>query len=129
MFSFGAASKMILLKFLIRLVRFAGFLVRHFIPHTMDEMIREAITQKKLLTFDYDGYRRIVESHVYGRKNDRNGILAYQIRGKSSSGKLEWKRMYMKRITNMRVLDETFPGMRPVTGLHSSWDFHYFIVD
>ena len=129
MFSFGAASKMRLLNFLSRLFSFAGILGRYFAPRTRDEMIREAISEKKLLVFDYNGYHRIVESHVYGRKNDKNGILAYQIRGQSSSGGLGWRRMYMKKITNMRVLGETFPGRREVTGLHSSWDFKYFIVD
>ena len=129
MFSFGAESKMMLLNFLARLFSSSDILGRYFASNTSDAMIREAISEKKLLCFDYDGYRRIVELHVYGRKSDRNGIMVFQIGGQSSSGRLGWKRMYMKKITNMRVLDETFPGMRPVTGQHSLWDFIYFIVD
>jgi len=129
MFCFGAASKMRLLKFLTRLVRFSGFLDRYFMSRTMDEMIREAITEKKLLVFDYDDYHRTVEPHIYGRKNDRNGMLVYQLRGQSSTGELGWKRMYMNKIANMKVLDEMFRGKREVPGMHSSWDFHYFFVD
>ena len=102
---------------------------RNPVHRTMDEMIREAITEKRLLAFDYDGYHRIIESHIYARKHDKNGILAYQIDGKSSSGELGWKRMHMKKITNMRVLDETFSGIRPVTNWHSAWDLFYLIVD
>lgn len=129
MFGFGAMSDMIVSKFLSRLVWLAGFPVRYFIHRTMDEMIREAMSEKKLLAFDYDGYNRIAEPHVYGRKSDQNGMLVFQIGGQSSTGNLDWKIMYMKKMTNMKVLDKTFPGMRETTGMHKSWDFYYFLVD
>ena len=96
----------------------------------MDEMIRQAINEKKLLGYDYDGYNRIVEPHVYGNKDGEDAILVYQVRGQSSSGGLpNWRRMHMKKITNMMVLDETFPGKREVPNEHSAWDFIYLIVD
>ena len=99
------------------------------IPHTIDGMIRKAINEKRLLGFYYDGYYRIIEPHVYGNKNGKDGMMTYQVRGKSSSGVLGWKRMYLEKMTNMRVLRERFPGKRLVTGKHSSWDRKYFIVD
>lgn len=129
MFSFRTASKMMRMRFQSGMLYSAKFLDRLLTPFTMDEMIRWAITEKKSLEFDYDGYPRIVEPHIYGRKNEKNGILAYQTRGQSSDGELGWKRMHMKKITNMRVLGETFPGIRPVSGWHSSWDLIYLIVD
>ena len=98
-------------------------------PHTIDGMIRKAINEKRLLEFYYDGYYRIVEPHVYGNKNEKDGMMTYQVRGKSSSGVLGWKRMYLEKMTNMRVLRERFPGKRRVTGKHSSWDEIYLIVD
>jgi len=55
--------------------------------------------------------------------------MVYQVRGKSSFGVLGWKRMYLEKMTNMRVLRERFPGKRQVTGKHSSWDLIYLIVD
>lgn len=111
-----------------RILDFIHFPERNM-PHTMDGMFRKAICEKRLLKIEYDTYCRIVESHVYGRKNGKDGILSYQIRGKSSSGILGWKRMYSPKITNMRVLRERFPGKRPVKGNHSSWDKFYDIVD
>lgn len=96
---------------------------------TKDEMIREAITEKKLLMFDYDGFHRIVEPHVYGRKNNEDEILAYQTEGQSSSEELGWRRMSLNKISNMQILDKKFPGKRDVTGNHSVWDVTYCIVD
>jgi hypothetical protein len=120
---------MILLNFLSILFGSINFLKRYFIQNTTDEMIRHTISEKKLLMFDYNGYCRVAEPHVYGRKGCKNGMLVYQIRGQSSSGQLEWKIMYTKKMTNMRILDETFQGMRPTFHRHREWDLVYFIVD
>ena len=116
-------------KFLSRLFWLACFPIRHCIHRNMDEMIREAMSERRLMSFDYDGFHRIAEPHVYGRKNDGNGILAKQTGGESSQEELGWRRMYLRDMTNMKVLDETFPGKRETTGMHSSWDICYFIVD
>lgn len=95
----------------------------------MDLIIRKAINEKKLLDYNYDGHHRIVEPHVYGRKDGEDSILVFQLRGQSSSGGLpNWRRMNLKGITNMTMLDETFPGRRPVSGPHSSFDRTYSIV-
>lgn len=116
-------------EFLSRLVWFAGFPVRYFIHRTMDEMIREAMSERKLLAFDYKDKPRIVQPHVYGRKNDGNGILAKQTGGESSQEELGWRRMYLRDMTNMKVLDETFSGKIDTVGEHSPWDIYYYIVD
>ena len=91
-------------------------------------MIRKAIQEIMLLEFDYQGFHRIVEPHVYGQKFGKDGMMVYQIRGKSSTGYFGWKRMYLKEITNMKILDETFSGRRIVSGRHSSWDTIYLVV-
>ena len=116
-------------KFLSRLFWLACFPVRHCIHRNMDEMIREAMSERRLMSFDYDSYHRIVEPHVYGRKSDQNGMLVFQTGGQSSTGNLDWKRMYMKKMTNMKVLDKTFLGKREVSGRHVPWDIFYYIVD
>ena len=118
-----------LLNFMPWWFSFAGIIGKYFATNTRDVMIREAISEKKLLVFDYDGYHRIAEPHVYGRKDNKNEILVYQIGGKSSTGELKWKRMEMRKIANMRVLNKAFPGIRPSKGRHSPWDFIYHIVD
>lgn len=128
MFSFRAMSRIKHLKFLLGMFLFVNISDRYFVSWTKDEIIREAITERKLLVVDYDGYSRIVEPHLYGRKNQRNGIMAYQIGGHSSDGELGWKRLYMNKISNMSILDEKFLGMRETVN-HSAWDLIYLIVD
>lgn len=117
------------LKLQYKMIGFAGILGSDSIQRTMDEMFREAMSEKKLVSFDYDGFHRIAELHVYGRKSDKNGVLAYQIGGQSSSGELGWKIMYVNKITNMKILDETCQGKRETTGMHTSWEIRYFVID
>lgn len=59
---------------------------------------------------------------MYGIKDGKYSILAYQIGGKSSSGKMGWKRMFLEKIVSLEITDKTFPGPRETTGAHSSFD-------
>ena len=129
MFSFRAVPKIRHLRFLLGMFLFVNISDRYFVSWTKDEMIREAISEKKLLEYDYDGHHRIVEPHLYGRMNEKNGILAYQTGGESSSGHLGWKRMYSEKISSMRILEEKFDGKREVSGRHSVWHHIFFVVD
>jgi len=97
---------------------------------SMDDLIKTAITNKQLLEFDYHSHHRITEPHKYGEKDSKYAILVYQIRGGSSSGGIpEWRRMFLNEISNMKILDETFPGKRPnSSGKHSSFDRTILIV-
>jgi len=95
-----------------------------------EDLIQSAITNKKLLKFNYHDYERIAEPHVYGVKDGREALLVYQIEGGSSSGGLpEWRRMFIDEISDMEILDRTFPGQRPTSGKHSSFDTTIFVVD
>ncbi len=129
MLSFQPVSELRQRIFQYGIFLFFGIQDDMLIRRTHDEMIRKAITERKLLTFQYDDLDRIVEPHVYGRKNEKNGILAYQTGGSSSSGVLGWKRMYFAKIANMRILDEEFDGKREIAGKHSPWDIVYHVVD
>lgn len=96
----------------------------------MDDIIKTAIFEKKLLEFTYDGLQRIAEPHVYGVKDGKYELLVYQIRGQSRSGGLpNWRRVELRKISNMRILDESFPGSRPtLSGKHSNFDTTIAIV-
>lgn len=96
--------------------------------YKMEEIIKQAINEKRLLEFYYENHRRDVEPHIYGRKNGQYGILAYQVGGESSSGKMEWKRMYLDKIIDLKISEKTFSGKRDVTGPHSEWDEKILIV-
>ncbi len=87
----------------------------------------QAIEQKRLLEFTYDGYLRVAEPHVYGIKNEKYQLLTYQVRGQSSKPEdlPEWRRFDLDQILGMRILDDHFPGPRD----YSAWrDPHFDVV-
>lgn len=89
----------------------------------MEEIVMQGIREKRMVKFVYEGHRRVAEPHVYGIKNGRRGILAYQTGGSSSSGEMGWKRFYFDKISGMETTDDEFPGPRPYpSGKHSEWD-------
>lgn len=54
----------------------------------MREGIAAAIREKRLVEFEYRGHARVCEIHIFGQKDGRDQILAYQVDGSSSSGGL-----------------------------------------
>ena len=54
----------------------------------LDEQIRFAIANKRLLQIVYDAHARTVEPHDYGMKNGARRLLTYQVAGGSSSQNL-----------------------------------------
>jgi len=98
-------------------------------PTAKEEIIWYAILGKRLLSCNYKGHHRVIEPHVFGMKNGGDQLQIYQIRGESSQGKiLGWRRLKLEEITNLEILDETFPGRRKVKDLHSRFDKIYVIV-
>ncbi|WP_016951559.1 WYL domain-containing protein [Anabaena sp. PCC 7108] len=91
---------------------------------TKIEIIKQAITQRHLVDFYYQGLHRIAEPHILGFKGGVIQVLVYQIRGKSSSLKLpDWRRMNLDDISGLQILNETFIIQAPsLSNHHSSWD-------
>src|SRR5437868_13298041 len=80
----------------------------------MDAQIVNAIENRQLLRFTYDGGERVVEVHCYGRTSKGNdAIHAYQVRGYSSTGRMGWKLFTLAEASSMQLLEETFDGPRP----------------
>ena len=48
---------------------------------SMEQTIIDAIDTKKMLKFDYHDHQRIVEPHVYGIKDGKKSLQAYQTGG------------------------------------------------
>jgi hypothetical protein len=96
----------------------------------MEELITQAINQKKFIQFIYQGRLRVAEPHVLGVTNSIKQVLCYQTGGHSSRGNLpDWRRFDLHEIVNLTVLDATFPGQRPYpSGRHSSFDRRIAIV-
>lgn len=97
----------------------------------MHDIIIQAINEKKVVKFDYHGFDRVAEPHVYGTLNGIKSILTYQIRGGSKSGGLpQWRRVNLDEIHNFVITEETFPGRRPFpSNKHASFDERFAIVD
>ena len=96
----------------------------------MDALIRQAMTEKRLLEFLYQGYARIAEPQVYGRKGGIVQMLVFQVGGGSKSGRLpDWRRVDLPKCSGLRMLKDTFAGRRDnPSGEHSPWDEIFAIV-
>ena len=68
----------------------------------------------RLLSFTYDGYQRVVESHCYGITTAGNeAIRCYQVSGGSSSGKVpDWHMMTTNKIVGLTLSQDNFSAPR-----------------
>ena len=96
----------------------------------VNPLIWAAIEQKRLLRFRYKNRERIVEPHDYGIHNGLIKLFGYQV-GSSSSQKLpNWRWAEQDLISNIQLLDRTFPGGRPTkSGKHHKWDRLFITVE
>jgi hypothetical protein len=90
----------------------------------VDALVRLAITRKRLIKFSLQGHARLAEPHDYGIRGGVPQLLAYQIGGSSKSGKLpDWRWVVLSEVSDLRVLDDSFPGgRRAVYGKHNQWE-------
>jgi hypothetical protein len=91
--------------------------------NVVDELLRTAIEHRRLVRLHYRNKDRVLEPHDYGVKNGSAKLLGYQVAG-SSSGKLpNWRWIEIDLISDLRLLNRTFPGGRPIpSGKHHKWD-------
>lgn len=57
----------------------------------VDELLRTAIQQKRLLQVTYQGKPRIIEPHDYGVHNGTVKLLGYQLSGASRGPLPNWR--------------------------------------
>lgn len=77
--------------------------------------IATAIQGRNLLSFMYDGFRRIVEPHTFGMDTKGHMALrAYQVGGGSDSGEnVGWKLFHVQEMRSVLVQPQAFAGPRP----------------
>ena len=80
--------------------------------------IIEAIRSKRLIAFDYNGVRRVVEPHTYGLdKWQRKVLCAFQIeasgRIEASGGSDGWRTFVMAKASQLRLDPRRFEQPRP----------------
>jgi hypothetical protein len=89
----------------------------------IDELLRTAIDHKRLIRLSYQNKHRIIEPHDYGILNGSVKLFVYQVGGSSSGNLPNWRLLETDQISDVHVLNQTFPGGRPTpTGKHHKWD-------
>jgi hypothetical protein len=93
------------------------------VKSSVDNAVRTAIQQTRLIRFLYQNTERIAEPHDYGIQNGSIKLLVYQVGGSSSGPLPNWRWIEVDAISDVELLDQTFPGGRPTpSGKHSKWD-------
>ena len=82
----------------------------------MSSRICEAVQEKKVIEFHYDGQYRNVEPYCHGRsKKGKESIRGYQIAGGSNSRRIPfWRLFTVAKMGDPTLTDETFVGNRPL---------------
>jgi predicted DNA-binding transcriptional regulator YafY len=88
---------------------------------TVDERLRFAITNKRLVKLTYSGSVRVVEPHDYGVQKGSDRLLGYQLQ--TAPG---WRLFDVAKIEELAVLDTAFKGSRGASHQqHHRWDTVY----
>jgi hypothetical protein len=84
-------------------------------PRQIELRICEAIRSRQILTFDYDGYHRVVQPYCHGfTSTGMESLRALQIKGGSRSGLLGRGKIWtVAKMQNLRVAAETFEADDP----------------
>jgi len=80
----------------------------------MNQIICDAIHNRRVLKFTYHGHPRVVEPHAYGLSQAENEVIrCYQTGGTSRSGKMpDWKLFEIDEIRLLTVTEEHFVNAR-----------------
>lgn len=81
----------------------------------MNDIIIEAIENRKLLEFYYKDHYRVVEPHTFGISSKGNeNLSAFQVDGTSERNNVpDWGLFTIDKIDGLKILNETFEGTRP----------------
>ena len=96
---------------------------------SLDDRIRFAITNKRLIELVYHSRRRIAEPHDYGALNHTAKLLVYQLGTSGEAGTKDvtgWRLLEVAEITACLVREEMFAGSRGRSyDQHLSWEVIY----
>lgn len=97
-------------------------------PGTIDERIRFAIANRRLVDVRYGGTMRVAEPHDYGVQNGRERLLVFQLRAPARPGHTPtgWRLLDLVKIQELAVRADTFPGSRGQSHpAHYEWEEVY----
>jgi hypothetical protein len=93
------------------------------VEEELDDLLRDAITEKHLIRFTYKGQKRIAEPHDYGIQNGIVRLFCYQVGGQSSSRLPGWRLVDVSEMQDCEMLKQRFAGNREApSGKHHQWD-------
>ena len=80
----------------------------------MREILIDAIRNRRVLSFSYDGFHRVVEPHTFGRSTADHDVLScFQIEGGHIRPGHEWDFCLLSKIKGLVSTGATFTGERP----------------
>ena len=81
----------------------------------MNSLLCSAIRHRRLITFYYDGGRRIVEPYCHGSTETGHELLrGFQTAGFSRSGATHgWKMFRVDQVAGLALSDQVFRDIRP----------------
>jgi hypothetical protein len=96
---------------------------------SLDDRLRFAIENTRLIEVRYSGSVRVAEPHDYGVHKGVERLLAYQLRGPARSPQQRvtgWRLFDLSKIEDCIVLDVTFRGSRGQSHrAHLVWEVLY----
>jgi hypothetical protein len=99
-------------------------------PLQPDPLLWTAIENRRMIRFVYHGKDRLAEPHDHGILNGSVQLLSWQVAGSSTRPLPNWLLSKVNEITNLVLLDQTFPGGRPTaSGKHIKWDVLFIRVN
>jgi hypothetical protein len=103
------------------------------VSRVLDERVRTAIAEKRLMRLTYHDRPRVIEPHDYGVLNGTVKLFVSQVsaNGASRNGEAErWRLLEVSKITECTVLDEHFRGSRGDSySRHLKWEILYARVE
>ena len=91
---------------------------------SLDECIRRAIAEKRLLQIGYKKAIRLAEPHDYGIVEGTERLLIFQLRGPDSGkGAVGWRLLDVVKIESCVITGQTFAGSRGQSHQqHNQWE-------
>ncbi|SAL12144.1 hypothetical protein AWB71_00309 [Caballeronia peredens] len=80
----------------------------------MRDMLIDAINNRRVLSFNYDGFHRVVEPHTVGKSTAGKDVLScFQTEGGHVNPDHEWDLCEFSKIKQLNLTGNTFVGERP----------------
>jgi predicted DNA-binding transcriptional regulator YafY len=80
----------------------------------VEGIIKTAIENRQLLSFEYKNKNRIVEPYTFGESSSgKDTLSAFQIDGGSDeSANMVWRQFSIRQIKNLELIDTKFENIR-----------------